>query len=1219
LNTMKNSLFSKLRLASFLGCITALLPTLACALEDVPVYLKPPAAPNIAITVDDSGSMSWGAVPDGIVNLVGTNRYRASSFNPLAYNPQTTYELPRQASNGLLFPNAFNAAWLNGHLQAGPVDLATQFRRTDSNHVQNGVVENILQVSIAGVNQADPAGAAYYYVRLDLLPSVPPVPPSVVTNPPPVPITPAELIACPVIDVNADACYRKIFVTATSGAPTAAATAGTDERQNYANWFSFYRVRHLVVKTAFMLAMYDVDPAIRISWQGFYNRCGYRGVDGDACTQGYIAGRTYDNQMKPFSNAHRAELYRWLGELPSDTNTPLREAFLSTDQYFRLTNDNSPWLDTPGLAGSANTPKNACRKSYHIALTDGIWNGPGGVAIGNADNSGITLGNGSTNYTARAPYSDATSNTVADIAFRSWANDLQPGIANVIPAKSRNGKKGDPTVRNAALPSAWTDADYWNPRNDPATWQNIVTYTIGLGLGRSLLNPKWEGGTWNSNSAGTSGFATIESGATVWPAAGVNDVTNNPYDLWHAAINGRGGFYSADTAKEVYDAVQKIISDISALNGSAGSVTTSSGYAVISDAAFTSEYDSSSWSGTVLRYPIGEDGSIDAGNARTTSDSNDDPPVLSAFTTSAVAANRKVYTRNAFGGASVEFKWSNLTAANQSLVSHASNDSAMVSYLRGDRSFERGQACEASNTCKFRKREKMLGDILAGSPVLSASEDFGYARATGLGSGQPYIDYLKNTKSSRQKVILVGANDGMFHILNADTLAEMYAYVPRELFGKLWRLTEQIYVKKAFVDGPITIGDAYINGAWGTYGIATLGAGGKSISAFDISNPSAFGSGTGLWEFTDPDLGFVTTKPVITRLSDGKWAVLFSGGFENSDNSAVLYAVELSTGNLLSKTKLTGISDGCSASNNTPNGLGAVSAFTKKDGSANGKVFAYAGDLWGNLWRFQPTASGSGLEVSFGGSPLFKACSSDSKPQAITAAPAVTQFGIEPMVFFGTGRLFEGSDLSSTKKQTFYSVIDDDVTPGTYDRNTRLGVQTVLSTGTATKVVSTNNVNLAEKRGWFLDLTDSKERVVAQPSLIDGRILFPSFIPEDSTCESDGYSWVYNLDALDGSAPRSAVFDTNGDQKISATDQQNASALRVKATLSSLTSIRVTDTPKKSGPNVAPPNPLTPPSSQKMACGKGQVKLVASRVYEKGYTELCTPSATMRSGWRQLR
>jgi type IV pilus assembly protein PilY1 len=282
-------------------------------------------------------------------------------------------------------------------------------------------------------------------------------------------------------------------------------------------------------------------------------------------------------------------------------------------------------------------------------------------------------------------------------------------------------------------------------------------------------------------------------------------------------------------------------------------------------------------------------------------------------------------------------------------------------------------------------------------------------------------------------------------------------------------------------------------------------------------------------------------------------------------------------------------------------------------------VYVYAGDLIGNLWRFE-VGSGStgGFSTSFGGQPFFKACNGANQAQAVTAAPAVTQFGLEPMVYFGTGRLFEGADLSSNKRETFYAVIDDNDTPASYNRDTRLGKQEVTGTAGSTKVVTNNAVNLAAKRGWYLDLVESKERIVAQPSLIDGRILFPSYIPIDNTCIPTGESWVYNLDALDGSAPKSAVFDTTGDSKITAADQQNASALKVKGTISSLATIRVIETPKKTGPVINPPNG-SENASKKMSCGKGQVKLVASRLYEKGYTELCTPAATLRSGWRQLR
>ena len=59
----------------------------------------------------------------------------------------------------------------------------------------------------------------------------------------------------------------------------------------------------------------------------------------------------------------------------------------------------------------------ACRASYHILMTDGMWNN---------QPSGSTNYDGSLDY----PYKDEQANTLADWAYHYWATDLRPNLAN---------------------------------------------------------------------------------------------------------------------------------------------------------------------------------------------------------------------------------------------------------------------------------------------------------------------------------------------------------------------------------------------------------------------------------------------------------------------------------------------------------------------------------------------------------------------------------------------------------------------------------------------------------------------------------------------------------------------------------------------------------------------------------------------------------------------
>jgi len=223
--------------------------------------------------------------------------------------------------------------------------------------------------------------------------------------------------------------------------------------------------------------------------------------------------------LRNFAGSHRQTFFSWLADIRGSGGTPLRSAAQRAGEFLKNTGVNGPFAAEPGVT---TTPQYACRPSYHILMTDGVWNGDSGFNVGNVDNTSIAALPDGTAYTPRAPFRDSVSNTVADVAFKYWAEDAQPNIANelkpYIPYKNANAA-----------------TEYWDARNNPATWQHLVTYTLGLGLTRSLSNPAWAGSTFEG------GYENLAAGTTAWPNAG-SDSANNVYDLWHAAVNSRGEF-----------------------------------------------------------------------------------------------------------------------------------------------------------------------------------------------------------------------------------------------------------------------------------------------------------------------------------------------------------------------------------------------------------------------------------------------------------------------------------------------------------------------------------------------------------------------------------------------------------------------------------------------------------------------------------------------------
>ena len=313
-----------------------------------------------------------------------------------------------------------------------------------------------------------------------------------------------------------------------------------------------------------------------------------------------------------------------------------------------------------------------------------------------------------------------------------------------------------------------------------------------------------------------------------------------------------------------------------------------------------------------------------------------------------------------------------------------------IDFLRGDSSNEEfsreGLKQEKSETV-FRHRKQLLGDIVH-SPVVYVGRPHSYYKSIAKwpeGSpensfgAQRYPDYV-DEKSSRRPVVYVGANDGMLHGFNAsaDGGNEIIGYIPASVYPHLLRLAMPDYVDdhRFFVDGGIAVNDVFFKSdkRWHTILVGSLGAGGQGVFALDVSDPEYFEDASAdrlvLWEFMDSDsgklmggdrdLGFTYGTPQIVRLANGDWAAVFGNGYNNtvadgsesSTGNAVLYLVNAETGELIKKIDMEA---GNGRGENRPNGL-STPAIADVDGDIVAD-YAYAGDLYGNLWKIDLTGS----------------------------------------------------------------------------------------------------------------------------------------------------------------------------------------------------------------------------------------------------------------------
>jgi type IV pilus assembly protein PilY1 len=889
-------------------------------------------------------------------------------------------------------------------------------------------------------------------------------------------------------------------------------TAGTctydQEIQNFANWYTYYRSRILAARAGIGKAFSQQGEGMRVGF-GAINK-GSTTIDGSS-THTIVRG------VRTFSSDDRDDFFDMLYErdIPA-AGTPLRTALDAAGQYYSRTSNQGPWGKTPGTNDS--TTHLQCRQSYTILMTDGYWTEGSSY---DADTSGARANvdgtNGSTisgpggqtyQYIKSDPYQDDYSNILADVAMYYWNRDLRTDLANEVPT---------------------------TPENE-AFWQHMVTFGVGLGVTGSI-DPD---AAWDAVANGT---------AISWP----NPVGSEPAkldDLLHAAINGHGGFFSAANPEAFANELSEVLNAIVArVESSATAAAASSAFLHEGTKLYTAGFRSSDWSGMLSAYQVNTDGTLgsEVWNAEAT------------LRAKAPAA-RNIITRTGAGaGPGVTLAMGNLSTAQQAALNTALDNTTdglganRINWLRGSET--------AHATFRSRSESGLtrpLGDIVNSNPQFAGNTDFGYSLLEDGDGGSTYITYRTTAPiTTRPDMIYVGANDGMLHAFDAETGEEKFAYIPSELllpgsgssYARVNQLMDPNYAHRYYVDGTVAVGDAYLDGSWKTVLVGSMGAGGRTVYALDVTDPANFSTGKVMWEFTHADLGYNVGQPSIVRLNTGDWAAVFGNGYNSDNHRAVLFIVNLATGALI-KAIDTGV--GTAAA---PNGLAAplVSDWPAIDAMAAQTI--YAGDLLGNLWRFDVSGNVSQWTQASKRSVLFQARDADNNPQPITTRPGarpiesndalMTTYDLDDsplMVTFGTGSFFRDQDKDSTQVQTLYGIIDyrDQATV----LRSQLLQQTITWQGDVTfngntytlRKVSTNTMTDSHK-GWYLDLIYNNnaegERVISSPTFPSGlsqtRVRYSTLIPDEDPCGSGRSGFIMDLDISYGGRSAYPVYDLDQD------------------------------------------------------------------------------------------
>ncbi len=530
--------------------------------------------------------------------------------------------------------------------------------------------------------------------------------------------------------------------------------------------------------------------------------------------------------------------------------------------------------------------------------------------------------------------------------------------------------------------------------------------------------------------------------------------------------------------------------------------------------AYRPWFENGSWQGDLIEYTLATDG------VRTTDVLVGDNPADGGVTNWSARAqfdaaedanttwwqSRAIYSTNGSGlGTRISFLWNELSASQKAALDpeaaadpslNGAFDSPVLNYLRGDRSQERDQAGGI-----FRIRYNLLGAIINSTPSYASYPV----------DGDPYAE----------ERVYVGANDGMLHAFDAKTGDEVWAYVPSMLMPKLSRHGDVPYDIVYMVDGETRYSSA-VTGYDDDDNIvrkriltAGLGAGGKGLFALDVDSPDEPAL---LWEIhaatsgVGDDIGQIHGRPAVARIGGTLAAsaayVVTGNGFASANGRAVLLRIALD-----------GTVSSIVADAGPENGLGAP---TLLDLNNDGLVdYAYAGDLKGNLWRFDLNANSA--------SKVFAA--GVSKP--ITAAPDVARHpfgGI--MVYFGTGSVLSMADAANEDQQTIFAIRD----LRTGEVSTDDLVAQTLSVESAyekqLRVATDNVVDYDQVAGWKVDLPVTSERLIGRPQVRGGRLQFVT------TITSGDYpaGWLMQLNYLSGASSDTALFDISGDGALDSSD-----------------------------------------------------------------------------------
>ena len=369
--------------------------------------------PNVLFILDASGSMDSEFMPDEMSSYTGKASYASHLCNTIYYNPSVKYLVPKKADGTDFADSSFTAADNDGFLNTGNTGNPSSLSAGGTTNLTSGY---------KGTNLNSNEKAFYYKWNGAAAP------------------TTAE---CQGSAPNAS---RNVSHTTGNWQKVQIPAA---EEQNFANWFTYYRTRMLLMKSAAGRAFNGLNDSFRV---GFVTICP-NGSSCDSDTAIVPVTANHYLQIDAFAPGHKSAWYtKFYAQEPSSF-TPLRQALARAGRHFA------------GLKDGINSGMNedpvqySCQQNYAILTTDGYWNYGRGKTMTNGTSGSGDIGNHDNNSgVSPRPMLDA--GTVSTVVTQEYYEDIQAPGTSSCSATNRRADRHERTLTTQQNGTVTTSS--WN-------------------------------------------------------------------------------------------------------------------------------------------------------------------------------------------------------------------------------------------------------------------------------------------------------------------------------------------------------------------------------------------------------------------------------------------------------------------------------------------------------------------------------------------------------------------------------------------------------------------------------------------------------------------------------------------------------------------------------------------------------------------------------------